>query len=149
MSCDVFVSSPWVTRRPASDIIDALKRRGLSVFHSPPWNQEDDFEGTWDHRWEKWYGPNLWHVTATAKLIVFVVDRSDWEASSWMIHECEAATRASQDLGASKALTWNPYEINISNSNMIPHMGNKLPRLLNDAVDEIVSILNRRDFATP
>lgn len=148
MSTDVFVSSETITREPAKEIVKALREHGLSVFHSPPWDQEANWQGPLKKEWDRWYGPDLWRATEDARLIVLVVSPR-WQNSSWMISECEAATRASKIAGYSKALTWNPAGIPITNQNHASHVGEMLPAALNEAVEVIKIKLRQLDKSRP
>src|SRR5262249_5665228 len=82
---------------------------------------EESWSGTWNTDWDAWYGPNLWRSMAESRLIVMVVSPL-WQASSWMLAECEAATKASGQVGYPKTLVWNPEAISITNPNYVRHL---------------------------
>jgi hypothetical protein len=140
MAVDVFVSSENIAVGRAADLVRALLKKGLSVTHSPPWDQESNWAGPWNSDWDAWYGPNLWHSAEEARLIILVV--SDlWQSSTWMLAECEAATKAAAMVDYSKVLIWNPEEVPITNPNFTRHLGEELPLSLDELLKSVVSKL--------
>jgi hypothetical protein len=141
MNVDVFVSSDSITSQPAKGLVCALRHRGLSVHHSPPWGKEEGWVERWNPEWDDWYGPNLQHAMAEARMIVLVVSRL-WQESTWMLAECEATKEAAQKTYA-KVFVWNPEAIPITNPNFKHCIAEELPHSLEEAAERLMAELGR------
>lgn len=127
----VFVSSYNVDRPPASDLIAALKTKGVAV-ESSPGNPADRI----DPKWQNWYEAGLMDALARSDTFVTVVT-DVWE-SIWMASECQAAL----DLFSASRLTgfhyWNPQGVSMTAAGLLPYLKSELPVDIDQAVEVLV-----------
>ncbi len=118
-------------RRPASDLIQALKSAGVAVEHSPsnPLDQNDP-------RWGAWYKSGLTSSLQHCQVFIIVVDFT-WDSSTWMGEEARVALVSSPDSAARQAFFWNPDGIEVRGAGRAPHLREELPKDLNEAVARI------------
>ena len=93
---NVFVSCERVDDERATAFIEALRRRGCVVSHSP----RNPMDGQ-DERWADWYAVGLKDELRRADVFVAVVT-SGWASSSWML--CEAVEARQQSLQRSRRM---------------------------------------------
>jgi hypothetical protein len=123
----VFVSSQIVDRWPAGDLIQALRRVGVGVEHSPR-NPRDGK----DSRWRNWYSETLLTTLDRCDALVIVVEPG-WDSSTWMASEAQAALAPGRRT-EQKAFFWNPGGTRVTAAGMVGYLRVELPSDLDAAV---------------
>lgn len=117
----IFVSGYNVDEPPASNLIAALRFRGLSVEYSPsnPKNKPDS-------KWENWYEEGLMAALQGCDTFVAVVTDA-WDSSSWMYAECQVALNLLNASQMPRLFYWNPQKISVTAAGMVRFLKSELP----------------------
>jgi hypothetical protein len=131
----VFVSCQAVDRKPAQDLIFALREAGVDVEHSP----RNPLDGA-DARWKDWYDAGLATALRGCDVFVIVVDEA-WDSSTWMAIEAQAGLAALRDGVARRAFFWNPLGIGVraAAAGTGAYLQHELPREVDDAIRRITA----------
>ena len=119
MTC--FVSSCAIDQRPATELVRAIRERGIVVDHSPVSPTRGG-----DERWKNWYESGCPETVAKCDAFVIVIDRA-WDSSTWMAHESWCAMQDPRRSKTPMCFYWDPSDIGAKATGMMQYLKERLP----------------------